>query len=487
MTNVSPPKRSSILIISSGILVCALGLWLLSGQNCASAQIAKGTLATNNRPISVRATGLGSARNVPLYGFNGNNTFGPKWSTPNLLKQIKSIKPQIIRYPGGNVSDWWDWQTGWFINNSDLPTRYKQLSKVSMGLDELKKVIDATGCQVVFVLNMISSSLSDQILMLQHAQQMGIAVKWIELGNEYNIPNSAGMQKFKGAKLYATTSRNWISSIHNYFPLAQIAIVGGNSSNNLISSWNTIVLKETQSANAIVLHNYPWPIKVIDANGINFSLLYNQTNTIIQRKGFNIAKSLPSVWVTEYNILWGNLKRVSNKNQVLSNYCSWGDALGIILMTSTLTQQIPNLEIACVHNLTGYEPFSAIQTKNKTFNLLPNGIGIKAWGQASIGMSTMAQINFITNQKEGIPDYQLLGWKFSKDQIIKAILVNFTNRYMKVDLKMASLTKKISYRTIYANKNQQVIGLKNVQQKNGTTEKEILTLPPYSITNIEGI
>jgi len=485
MTYLPAKKRSSILIISLSILGCALAAWLLFDRNRASAQTVKTTGPAKSTAISVTATGLEPARSVPLYGFNGNNTRGPKWSTPGLMSQIKALHPQIIRYPGGSVSDWWDWKTGWFVNNPDLPQKYRKIPKVDMSLSELKKVVDATGCQVVFTLNMISASLADQMAMLHNAQQMGIPVNWVELGNESNLPKSAGMQKFKSAKAYAQTSQSWVSAIRKNYPNAKVALVGGNTSNrNLIqsgkSTWNSVVLGAAPAVNAIVMHNYALPIRIINQSGIDFQKLYQQFVQSYKTKGFNNLPSNQHIWLTEYNIHWAYTQGFTDIKTMQKYATTWSTALGAVLMTSTETDLSTKIDLLTFHNLTGWTPFSAIETTNKTFNLLPNGIGMQTWLQAAKGMTKMAKINFSSS----IKDYQLLGWKFSNGSNQKVILVNLTNTSMAVNLNAVSLPQTISYHTIYSGKNQQTIGLSRVQKKNGTTTKGLITLPPYSITNL---
>ena len=53
-------------------------------------------------------------RSVPDVGFNGNTIRGPSWTNYTFNDSVASMYPDILRYPGGGVADYWDWSTGWF-------------------------------------------------------------------------------------------------------------------------------------------------------------------------------------------------------------------------------------------------------------------------------------------------------------------------------------------------------------------------------------
>ena len=52
------------------------------------------------------------------------------------------------------------------------------------GLKELKLIADETGCDISFTLNMITRDVNDGMNMLHYAENIGLPVKWIELGND---------------------------------------------------------------------------------------------------------------------------------------------------------------------------------------------------------------------------------------------------------------------------------------------------------------
>ena len=159
-----------------------------------------------------------------LNGYNINWSFLPKLSE-GLLQSAASLKPKLIRYPGGTVSKTWDWKTG---------TTYKRKKDVAHSLTDLKQMTDATDAEVIFVLNTISSSLEDQIEMLKTVRSMGIPVRYIEMGNEHylgkggNLDDSGkhqdNVKAFPTGKAYAQMVNRWAGVLKQAFPEAKIGI-----------------------------------------------------------------------------------------------------------------------------------------------------------------------------------------------------------------------------------------------------------------------
>src|SRR5207237_8064832 len=149
-----------------------------------------------------QATLVGSPRPLPLYGFNGNITKSASWVNKMFRDSVVSLGLHAIRYPGGTVSNFWNWRKGDFVadngdnkNAFERPAAFKNVTSVSNTLDDLKLLVSEANCDVVFTLNMLTSTLDDQIAMLDKAQSIGIQVRWVELGNEYNLISIASRMK----------------------------------------------------------------------------------------------------------------------------------------------------------------------------------------------------------------------------------------------------------------------------------------------------
>ena len=45
-------------------------------------------------------------------GYNVVNLRSGNFSDAPYLEATAALNPGILRYPGGNIADWWDWRTG---------------------------------------------------------------------------------------------------------------------------------------------------------------------------------------------------------------------------------------------------------------------------------------------------------------------------------------------------------------------------------------
>jgi alpha-L-arabinofuranosidase len=263
------------ILLKKSIYFSIIVLLIASCPIFLSSYIKNKSLYNERQSEQVLKISLGAkVKKLPLYGFNGNNTRGPSWTNATFRDSVSSLLLKIIRYPGGTVSDWWDWQNGWFVNDPSLPQQYKNIPYSPTGLKELKLLVDQTGCDVVFTLNMVTKDLNNQIEMLKYAQSLGISIKWIELGNEFYLQNSMGLRKYKTVKGYAQACYQWINNIKSVFPKAKIAVIGGNRDwSSDVKEWNNQVLQYAPNADAITPHVYSKFFKVTDENGINFKNL----------------------------------------------------------------------------------------------------------------------------------------------------------------------------------------------------------------------
>ncbi|HYV93600.1 MAG TPA: T9SS type A sorting domain-containing protein [Chitinophagales bacterium] len=176
-------------------------------------------------------------------GYNGQSTVrnGESWNEPNLMAKLPALKPKVLRYPAGGNSNWWDWKRGWFVNSPNLPSNYAILARVSNYLENFKITKDSCHAEAILSLNMVTSTLQDQMAMLRHADSIGLGVKFVELGNEFYIQGTEDDSGpgivyvdsvFHYVKTYADMCNIWIDTIHHYFPNCKVAVQGCFEKNN---------------------------------------------------------------------------------------------------------------------------------------------------------------------------------------------------------------------------------------------------------------
>jgi hypothetical protein len=203
-------------------------------------------------------------------------------------------------------------------------------------------------------------------------------------------------------------------------------------------------------------------------------------NMRAESMGFPFIDKKIFIWITEYNIQWGFGKP---ENKHLKQFAfSWGQALATLLMTSLATNFSDKVDMILDHNISNTSVFAAIETEKRSFQKLPNGIGMGSWLSASNQMDSLIKINFFNNNTP-LNDYELLGWKFYNMEKSSFIFVNFLNTPVKINPSPV-INGNASFETRYAEKNAVINSATDVKYKNGIINNSIIELPAYSVTII---
>lgn len=442
-------------------------------------------------PSSYTATISEPFRPTPLYGSNSINTHGPSWSDNAFSDTIASIDFKLVRYPGGSFGDFWDWQKGWFIDrneavqkNAQIPAPYAKTKFSATGLEDLKLLTDKAKSDVLFELNMVTRDVDDQVKMLKHAQQLGFKIKWIELGNEFNMPKSTGRVKYNSAKAYGNECNRWTRVIKQTFPNAKIGVIGGNMKyNSDVANWNRTVLDAAPIVDAIVAHIYPLPKNILDNSGINFKNLYNDYKSQYADQGFGEIKD-KDIWFTEYNIHWAQTKVDGmDHTAVLNNAFTWGQSLAMVLMTSESTILPKNPSIVVNTSLANWRGFASAEVRKGEVHLLPNGIGFRAWCRAADGSTTMGKIIF-KDGRDVAKDFEITGWDFKSNKGDTYLITNFTGSQITVDVSSLNTTRKVDYKIMHADKSKKINDLDDIDHETARINNGKIILPPYSIVTM---
>ena len=202
----------------------------------------------------------GAVRDVPsdYFGINQNTVQFPGWAdNPTFSPLVDRLNLRSVRYPGGTISQNFDWRTGRHVPGSEPRTDF------SYTLDDLEFIRDTAGATPTYVLNMTASGggLQNQLDLLRTARGRGLAVDRVELGNEFYLGSGRGA--FNGGDDYARTANTWAAAIKSEFPGAKIAAVAAQNlpstdPNTRIGRWNDQMFPILSSENidAVTLHYY---------------------------------------------------------------------------------------------------------------------------------------------------------------------------------------------------------------------------------------
>jgi hypothetical protein len=227
---------------------------------------------------------------------------------------VKALNVESLRYPGGTAANYWDWHTGWVYPS--FPTGAGPFSET---LKDFAPLVRLTG-PPIFDLNVMtynnaiatpaqtSAMVQDQIAMLKAAQQLGMPVEYIELGNELyfalrptgNKDASNYAKRFTSGAPYVNEMNYWIRELKAAFPQAKIAVLGQAFQGG---TWNADVLSNLSGADAVTLHYY----QIQQASGEDpVSILSKAVSKWTWWRPAQIqplvAKGM-SAWITEFDFI----------------------------------------------------------------------------------------------------------------------------------------------------------------------------------------
>lgn len=347
-------------------------------------------------------------------GHNADDMYRPHSPTladPDFVTGLASLNAGNVRWPGGTSSNYWDWQVGTFLSSQELskqnltnPCGPRNLSQVLL-LEHLSTAlaVGGRGAAPLFALNVLSSNLTYQMEMLEHAEGLGLPVRFAELGNELYIPTNNYLQGFPTVEQYAATAVEWADALKRRWPALTVSVPAAGSTAAACEgkpkgspgceprriSWNrrlsaALNLSGATSIGAVSLHQYPGTTlpPLTNTTGCpswGYASVAQQLHELQQLHdlspvGGAVARMLgvpfeyalpellaaaaelpaiPSIWVSEYNV----------KDECGAAQYSWGGALFTTTL-SLLYLRTPKVELTTVWSLGGATGYTSLFTSN---------------------------------------------------------------------------------------------------------------------------
>lgn len=443
------------------------------------------------------------SRPVPKVGHMLNYLTKPSWGNQSFIDSVQKLNLQLIRYPGGTESQYFDWQTGrsvpaslWtngtLFNHSYIGTA----PHISYPLSELHYFYQQTGIKPVFCLNMLTKTLSNQILMLQTAASLGIPVDYIELGNELYFNVTDFTNKYPNPIDYVLdVKNNWIPQLSSLFPNAKIAVIGSydgltDLNNNAVPpriyTWNDTLFAQNVGANGITFHYYIPPNTTTLSNpNITQTLAapFKHWQTMKINTVDNVTNGM-ECWITEYNLNDGNQTTYSIAS-------SWTHGLYTAALFSQMLEE-PKITMLLNHQITGSPAFASLASYTPFGDTLTNrltaeGNAMRLIHQAVKGNNTARKLNFSNNPTITVntTNYpSLIGWVFDNGADKELYLLNLSNTNFTLDLSSV-ITGTFEYEQISAtNPLQKDITTQNLIINKGFSNSSIQSLA-YSLTYVK--
>jgi hypothetical protein len=433
-------------------------------------------------------TTMGSSRSLTPYflGYNNVPIHSPSWSDPNVMNAAKQFQPGTLRYPGGTVGNFWDWQSGWFVRGQALGATTHTIYR----LQDLQQAVQATGALPIYVLNMLTSDLNTQLNMLHTAKGMGLPVKYVELGNEFYLGSPDDYTKmFPSGSDYGTMATQWAQAVHQAFPDARVAAVGAAPGGNARQTgWNQSMFSTLHGVDAITFHPYV-PLQDGTVSQSNVASSVSALDSTVDGRWQLFAgmiQALPSgmkAWLTEYNVVDTSSSNWSGPFQVFRN---WIHGVVVAGMTLGYLEQ-SNVELVCFFDMVGrtgnevvfYDP----QGQNDPlpqYALTAAGWSLRLLGSAMHGMTSAQPISLASSSSSSAG---VVGWLFSNGAQRRAFIVNSTTQSITWDVNQTFSLGKTQVQQLSGDPLKLVTGQNSLTVKSATLANQ-LVLPAYSVTQM---
>ncbi|RMI34272.1 hypothetical protein [Nocardia stercoris] len=322
-------------------------------------------LFAGSRPLPASATPLTTHRLTTVgpekpvdrdgLGVNGARIISAEnarqWHDPAFADALAAVGPGLLRVQGGTTSQWLDWRTGLFTEGDGGGFAGRNDGRPPILLGDWAELARKTGATPIFDLNVLNSTVDDQLDMLRAAQRLGMPVRYVELGNELWVPMSPYSSAFPTGADYGRAVNDWIAAIRQEFPQARIAVaaaVAGPSMSLLgprYADWNAGLYATVRDADAVVFHPY-WIVDPIAADLSSTAAGgVAAWNDLAQHSIADVPAEL-DVWITEYNQM--GKEATAPLDRLPAPPQTWAVGLSVAAFTLRALAE-PRLRLAVLH------------------------------------------------------------------------------------------------------------------------------------------
>lgn len=463
---------------------------------------------------------IGLSRDLPADFLGANASSQNPGVQPETQQVFKNLEIHHVRYPGGGTANYWDWQLGWIdqdLKEDDMIwwMMGMQSSSDRFTLEDLAVLYEQTGVQPIFVLNVITRDLADQLERLHYAASLGLPIRKIELGNELYLDiEMMVIEHYPAVEDYAADANRWAAAIKAEFPEAEIAVTGAahpHAPRGRSAGWNKNLLPLLSAdIDAVAEHIYIdsglGPKTETSGNAWAEDIFQQaQYNELQTPAGIEKMLSRPfqawydfdrfsplaedrEIWMTEFNLFdwtgpargtWANGLLVAgfihnfleDERVTLATYHSFGGG-------PLFTTYFPSEDF--------WDGLTVTEVDVTPFEFTASGVILNLFGETMASMEVAAALNFDPNPEIELtltePYPALWGWQFSNAASTRSLIVNYAATPVSLNLEALNATGQ-PYRQYDAPPASHIVGWEDVNTQAGTTENTLL-LPPFSITLI---
>jgi len=465
-----------------------------------------------------------------LFGYNNFTWRGGSWDNPEYRFTAGRAHPGNVRYPGGTISNYWDWRNGtpmktavnsWpkYIGDEFAYTPEEFVKGIPKDAEiiycvNIARPTPITGISPYASLDVLKSQetldakIKDILEGIEAFAKAGHPLKYVEIGNEF-YHNAVGGVDAQGAiytgnpELYVNHANQLIEKIKTRWPEMKIAVVGednrkaeGKAAEWTQSIYDAIEDGRLNHVNAITMHWYEGPETPVVENAEQSMHALAQTFRSYEKKKALDYDNLPKgldIWVTEYNT-WSRPHKSTNPmdpgfgGSIQGSWINglFGANLGLLYIM--MGEQVTWLN---VHQF-GYSANTQWNTFDNDSTLSGNGVAFGCVGRAVKGMNTAQPIKF-----EGIlnPTFEdnrpsVYGARFENAELGKqtCVIFNYSDQVQKnVDISSLFSLDGNKRMTQYFDETPWTRHISELDPSFNYIENisDKITIPPFSISVVE--
>ncbi|MDB4225727.1 T9SS type A sorting domain-containing protein [Algibacter sp.] len=410
------------------------------------------------------------------FGFNRRSDNGTWWTDNSFINLVSEMNPDVVRYPGGTQANYWDWQEGKFLDNTDKTWNNKEVLKIPgfvAALPSRTKIVyvvnmarptPATGVSVTASEEILKSDatlhlkIADMIYALDKFEEEGKLPYAVELGNEFYFGNeesgifhivenggffysgwdSANDTPFQSlnkkdatdinAQFYLRQCKTIVTEIRNDYPNMKFALTTTKSGNgtSVRERWNNTIFDNLANNSeftslkpyvyAVTQHHY-----LNDNYGVQTVITDNATAKVAIAEGiqYPIDKQADYTMVPYDYKIWyteyGEVKGIAEE--------TWADAVRYAALNYSWLERGDKVNQLDFH----YISDNTVVKVESPMRLAPVGIATKLFMTAFAEMTEMQRINFGTNPISVNGVESLFGYKFKNGTKETLLIININN------------------------------------------------------------
>jgi alpha-N-arabinofuranosidase len=353
------------------------------------ALLASPPLFSQTLPASISVDAKKVVRQIPsaLYGsnvewaYNGWNSWDSVLNQPNVkfADLVTNLRPTVLRFPGGTLSDFYHWQNGTGAQNQRPASSLyggSELSPNGFGSDEVLSLAKRVGGSVLMTVNVATGTPEEAAAWVRYVNRGSTVVRDWEIGNELYLSSSPSQAQIAMTPAtYAQKLVAFATAMRAADPNIRIGAIGGDPI-GIDPNWNKTVLQVAgNQIDFLAVHNAYAPIMTQD-RGESLETVYRAMlaapsviSTSLKRIATDIntyaplaARSRISIYVTE----WGPLFHIYPQSRFIDHPKTLASALFMASMMKVFIET-PTVAAAMQFKLVDNSYMGLINVRNGAF------------------------------------------------------------------------------------------------------------------------